>query len=70
MDIMDALTERVLLERIRILSERLDAAIEQRDGFARCFHDVTRVPHQERHEIIRDCDREIERIGNPASEDN
>ena len=67
---MDTLTERVLNERIRILQARLDKAVEQRDRFAKNYHEVTRVPHQERHEIINECDSEIDRAGRPKNSEN
>lgn len=60
---MDALTDRVLLERIKILQARLDLAVQQRDRFASNYHEVTRIPHQERREIMEDCDDEILRAG-------
>ena len=55
--------ERVLNERIRILKARLDVATEQRNRFAKNYHEVSKIPHQERREIILDCDAEIERAG-------
>lgn len=55
--------ERVLNERIRILNSKLEKAIEQRDGFAKNYHEVSKVPYQERHEIMRDCDEEISAAG-------
>ena len=67
---MDTLTERVLNERIRILQARLTKATEQRDRFAKNYHEVTKVPHQERYEIINDCDFEIEWAGRPKNPEN
>lgn len=62
---MDALKERVFNERIRILQAKLEKAIEQRDRFARNYHRVARIPHQECRENLRDCDHEIESAGEP-----
>lgn len=56
---MDALKERVLNERIRMLSAKLEVAIKQRDGFAKNYHEVCKVPYQERREIMEECDGEI-----------
>lgn len=56
------MSEAELTEEVRKLRVKLEIAIQQRDGFARNYHDVTRVPFQERHEIIEDCNAEIERI--------
>lgn len=59
----DTLTDRVYKERIKILQAKFDKSLEQRDHFAGRYHEVARIPHQERREIIEDCDREIELAG-------
>ena len=61
---METLTERVSSERIKILKAQLEVAIRQRDGYRSNYHSVVRLPHQERHEIASDDDREIEQAGN------
>lgn len=63
---MDGLRDRVLEQRIKILNARLEKAIEQRNRFAKNYHEVSRVPHQERREIIEDCDLELEQIDKSA----
>lgn len=63
-EMTDALKDRVYEERIKILQLKLDKAIEQRDRFAKNYHEVARIPWQERREIIEDCDSDIERAGN------
>ena len=57
---MDALKDRVFNERIRILKAQLEIALRQRDVFAENYHSLVRTPHQERHEIIEDCNLELE----------
>jgi hypothetical protein len=64
---MDALKERVLEARIRFLQARFELAIKQRDHFAEKYHAVTKTPFQERNEIIRDCDEEIESVISPKT---
>jgi hypothetical protein len=64
---VDALKERVLNERIRMLHAKLEVALRQRDGFAENLHAVTKIPYQERREILEDCNAEIERAGAPKT---
>lgn len=64
---VDTLRERVLLERIRVLQAKFDVVLEQRNGFARNYHEVCKIPFQERREILEDCDTEIERAGAPKT---
>lgn len=66
-DGVDTLKERVLNERIRILQAKLEVALRQRDGFAENYHAITKIPFQERREILEDCDAEIERVGSPKT---
>lgn len=51
-----------LQQEIRVLRQKLEKAIEQRDGFMRNYHAVMRVPHAERHEIYRDCNDDLDKI--------
>lgn len=64
---MDALKERVLNERIRILNAKLELTTKQRDGFANNYHEVCKIPYQERREIMEECDEQIERAGRPEN---
>jgi hypothetical protein len=59
---MDALTERVLNEKVKILKAQLEIALKQRDGFAKNYHSVCKIPFQERREILSECDAEIEQV--------
>lgn len=57
------MSEAELKDRVSELNAKLSLAVEQRNSFAKNFHEVSRVPHQERREIIEDCDRELEQVG-------
>lgn len=65
-EVVDGLKDRVFEERIKILNARLAKAVEQRDRFAKNYHEVSRVPYQERREILKDCDLELEQAGQSA----
>ncbi len=59
-------TEReVLLKRIAVLKVKLDRVIEQRDGFMANYHAVMRIPFSERHEILTDCNEDLEKLNGP-----
>ena len=45
------------------LRSKLELALAQRDNFARNYHQLARIPHQEQHEIMVDCDAEISKLG-------
>lgn len=59
MEDMDALMERVLNERIRVLQEKVEVATRQRDRLVRL------IPHNERSERIKEFDDEMDRAGQP-----
>lgn len=54
--------EDELKERVKILQAQLELAIQQRNGFAKNYHEVCKIPFQERYEVIQDCDQEIEEL--------
>jgi hypothetical protein len=46
----------------RILRAKLNLAIEQRDRFMKQLHEIRRIPHAERYEILTDYDQDLEKL--------
>lgn len=58
----------VLEERVRILKAQLEMALQQRDRFMQSYHVAARIPFAERHEILTECNEDLQKLKGPATD--